>query len=149
MIAELVHDVVQKHLPEAEQSGVALGLDGAGAVQVEADIAMTERILDNLISNALRHAPDGGRVALTVTGQDGGAMVTVADNGPGIDAEEMAHLFEPFYQGSGNASGSHAGLGLAIAQRMTELQQGRISVHNRSQGGAEFRLWLPSPAAAG
>jgi len=149
MIAELVHDVVQKHLPEAEQSGVALGLDGAGAVQVEADIAMTERILDNLISNALRHAPEGGRVALTVTGKDGGAMVTVADNGPGIDAEEMAHLFEPFYQGGGHSSGGHAGLGLAIAQRMTELQQGRISVHNRSQAGAEFRLWLPSPAAAG
>ena len=144
MIAELVHDVVQKHQPEARQSGVELNLDGSVAVQVEADIAMAERILDNLISNAIRHAPAGGRVALTVTGQDGGAMVTVADNGPGIDAEEMAHLFEPFYQGGGHSSSGHAGLGLAIAQRMTELQQGRISVSNRDGGGAEFRVWLPS-----
>ncbi len=153
MIAELVHDVVQKRQPEAQQSGVDLNLAGAVAVQVEADIAMAERILDNLISNAIRHVPPGGLVALTVTETDGGALVTVADNGPGIEAEEMEHLFEPFYQGSGNSGGGHAGLGLAIAQRMTELQQGRISVHNRPQGGAEFRVWLPSsqvqPVAAG
>ncbi|MBW4935279.1 sensor histidine kinase [Marinobacter sp. F4206] len=143
MIAELVHDVVQKHQPEAQRAAVTLDIVGADAVMVTADIAMTERILDNLISNAIGHAPANSRITLAVERSDGGASITVADVGPGIDTDDLEHLFEPFYQASGAARTGHAGLGLAIAQRMAELQKGRISVTNGALAGAEFRVWLP------
>ncbi len=144
LLAELVHDVVQKHEPEAERAGLALAIVDADPVMVTADIAMTERILDNLISNAIGHGPAGSRVTVAVRASDGGASILVADAGPGIDPEDLAHLFEPFYQASGAASAGHAGLGLAIAQRLAELQKGRISAHNGDPAGAEFRVWLPA-----
>lgn len=81
LIAELVHDVVQKHQPEAERAGVGMVIAAADAVMVRADIAMTERILDNLISNAVSHSPADSQVTLAVQGADGGARVTVADAG--------------------------------------------------------------------
>ncbi len=147
MLAELLHDVVQKHQPEAEQSSVRLRITDADEVMALADIAMTERILDNLISNAIAHSPVNTDVRLAVR-QDGDAvLMTVADSGAGIHPQDRAHLFEPFYQGTGAANTGHAGLGLAIARRMVELQRGRIEVENLEPTGAEFRVWLP-PAGA-
>ncbi len=143
LVAELVHDVVQKHQPEAERAGVALSIAAADPVMVRADIAMTERILDNLISNAVSHSPADSQVTLAVQGADGGARVTVADAGPGINEDDLAQLFEPFYQAANAARTGHAGLGLAIAQRMAQLQKGQLSVQNGPSAGAEFQVWLP------
>ena len=143
LVAELVHDVVQKHQPEAERAGVALSIAAADPVMVRADIAMTERILDNLISNAVSHSPADSQVTLAVQGADGGARVTVADAGPGINEDDLAQLFEPFYQAANAARTGHAGLGLAIAQRMAQLQKGQLSVQNGAAAGAEFQVWLP------
>ncbi len=143
LVAELVHDVVQKHQPEAERAGVALSIAAADRVMVWADIAMTERILDNLISNAVSHSPADSQVTLAVQGADGGARVTVADAGPGINEDDLAQLFEPFYQAANAARTGHAGLGLAIAQRMAQLQKGQLSVQNGASAGAEFQVWLP------
>jgi signal transduction histidine kinase len=143
MIAELVHDVVQKHQPEAERAGVSLEIAEADAVMAQADIAMVERILDNLISNAVGHSPVGGAVVLEVSGTGNGVDITVSDSGGGIDPADINHLFEPFYQGATASRAGHAGLGLAIAQRMAELQKGYMTVQNNAQKGAEFRVWLP------
>lgn len=143
MMAELLHDVVQKHQPEAERASVRLRITDADGVMVMADIAMTERVLDNLISNAIAHAPADSEVALAVR-QDGDAvLLTVSDAGAGIDPQDSAHLFEPFYQGGGATNAGHAGLGLAIARRMVDLQQGRIEVRNLDPTGAQFRVRLP------
>lgn len=144
MMAELVHDVVQKHQPESERTSVRLRITHADGVMALADIAMTERVLDNLISNAIAHAPSNSDVALAVR-QDGDAvMLTVADAGTGIHPQDRTHLFEPFYQGTGAVNAGHAGLGLAIARRMVELQKGRIDVRNLEPTGAEFQVWLPA-----
>lgn len=143
LVAELVHDVVQKHQPEAERAGVTLVIAAAYPVMVRADIAMTERILDNLISNAVSHSPTDSQVTLAVRSADGGARVTVADAGPGINEDDLAQLFEPFYQAANAARTGHAGLGLAIAQRMAQLQKGQLSVQNGVTAGAEFQIWLP------
>ncbi|MEO9523178.1 sensor histidine kinase [Marinobacter alexandrii] len=143
LIAELVHDVVQKHQPEAESAGVNLVIAAADPVMVRADIAMTERILDNLISNAVSHSPANSQVTLAVQGADGGARVTVADAGPGINDDDLAQLFDPFYQAANADRTGHAGLGLAIAQRMAQLQKGQLSAQNGASAGAEFQIWLP------
>lgn len=143
MIAELVHDVVQKHQPEAESAAVSLKVAEAAAVIVQADIAMVERILDNLISNAIGHSPVDSPVILQVSAAGDGACITVTDSGAGIDPSDINHLFEPFFQGATATRAGHAGLGLAIAQRMAELQKGYMEVQNSPDKGAEFRVWLP------
>ena len=144
VVAELLHDVVQKHQPEAEHAGVELSIVSVAPVQVLADIAMTERVLDNLISNAISHSPKNSAITLGVVEGEGGAAITVADAGPGINDEDLEHIFEPFYQATGASRTGHAGLGLAIAQRMVSLQQGKLSVRNA--GGAVFTVWLPLAA---
>lgn len=142
-VAELVHDVLQKHTPGAEQNNVSLNAGQVEPAIVNADIAMTERVLDNLISNAIRHSPAGTNVRVSVAADANGVNIHVADSGPGIDEQALAHIFTPFYQAPGTNRSGHAGLGLAIARRMAELQQGCITVRNRSAGGAEFSFWLP------
>jgi len=143
MVAELAHDVVQKHTPGAGQNSVSLSIGTVEPAMVNADIAMTERVLDNLISNAISHSPAGTKVQVSVVADATGVSIRVADSGPGIDEKALAHIFTPFYQAPGANRSGHAGLGLAIARRMAELQQGHITVHNRPAGGAEFLFWLP------
>ncbi|MBU2955012.1 ATP-binding protein [Marinobacter sp. F3R08] len=146
VMAELLHDVVQKHQPEAERAGVALSIVSVAPLRVLADIAMTERVLDNLISNAISHSPTASEVTLSVTERDGGAEITVADAGPGIAEKDLEHVFEPFYQAADASRSGHVGLGLAIAQRMVSLQQGRLCVRN--DNGAVFNVWLPLAGAS-
>ncbi len=143
MPAELLHDVVQKHRPKAEQASVVLNITGAQPAMVRADIAMTERVLDNLIGNAIDHSPRGAEVKLSVFSDSGGVEICVLDAGKGIAPEDIDHVFDPFYQAPGASRSGHAGLGLAIARRMAELQQGRVSVENHPGAGAAFRFWLP------
>jgi len=104
---------------------------------------MAERVLDNLISNAISHSPAGTKVRVSVAADANGVSIHVSDSGSGIDEQALAHIFTPFYQAPGANRSGHAGLGLAIARRMAELQQGHITVHNRPVGGAEFLFWLP------
>jgi len=143
MPAELLHDVVQKHRPKAEQAGVTLNIINVQPAMVHADIAMTERVLDNLIGNAVDHSPAGAEVKLSVTADSRGVEICVRDAGEGIGQQDIDHVFDPFYQAPGASRSGHAGLGLAIARRMAELQQGRVSVESQPGEGAEFRFWLP------
>lgn len=143
LLSELVHDVVQKHQPEADRASVRLRITHADSVMVLADIAMTERVLDNLISNAVAHSGADSEVSLAVERKQDEAVLSVSDAGKGINPEDLDSLFEPFYQGSGANRTGHAGLGLAIARRMVELQNGRIHVVNLEPTGAGFRVELP------
>jgi signal transduction histidine kinase len=142
-LAELVHDVVQKHCPAARDSQLELTLSGDPDLPTAyADLAMTERVLVNLIGNAIAYSPAGGRIEVIV-GQDGGVPeVCVHDTGPGIPEQDLPHIFEPFYRGKSSGAG-HAGLGLAIARRIMVLQGGDIRVENRPFGGASFCIRLP------
>ncbi|MEJ1382624.1 MAG: HAMP domain-containing sensor histidine kinase [Candidatus Sedimenticola sp. (ex Thyasira tokunagai)] len=144
-IAELLQDVAQKFRLHAEKSQVQLRMSPpATAPLITADIALTERLLDNLISNAIEHTPVGGLVDLSLTTGECTVSVTVTDSGSGIDEDDLPRLFEPFYQGKnrGGTSG-HAGLGLAIAKRIAELQDGELTVQNSVKSGASFCFTLP------
>jgi signal transduction histidine kinase len=145
VLPELVQDVVQKFLLQAQTAAVVLNLSPPSPLPpVSADIALTERLLDNLITNALDHTPSGGRIDVQVRVQGKMVQVLVADSGPGVPTADLAHIFEPFYRSLDTAKdGSHAGLGLAIARRISELQGGDLTVENRPEGGACFILALP------
>jgi signal transduction histidine kinase len=144
-IAELMQDVVQKFQLRVRQAGVTLDWRiPDNPPFVNADFALTERVLDNLIINALDHVQEGGSISLRLTRKERDAVVSVTDSGRGIREEDLAHIFDPFYtkRVSGHG-GNHAGLGLAIAQRIVELQAGRISAGNSEAGGACFSFTLP------
>jgi two-component system sensor histidine kinase GlrK len=107
-------------------------------------------IVDNLLSNAIKYSPRSGLVGIRLGVDDGGVVLDVIDQGPGIDAADRPHIFESFYQGSpapdGRIKGS--GLGLAIAREYALAHGGRIELLDRTDGkrGAHFRLWLPLAA---
>jgi signal transduction histidine kinase len=145
-IAELVQDVMQKFQLRANQSGIGLSCAPPREQHfVMADFALTERVLNNLISNAFDHVRAGGTIRLEIEPQTAALVqVTVSDDGSGIAADDLPHIFDPFYRSSKAGGGSgHAGLGLAIARRMVELQGGEIAAENNPAGGTCFRFTLP------
>ena len=151
-LAELVHDVVQKHGPEAEKKALTLTVTGNPKIPLAfADLAMTERVLDNLIGNGIAYSPEDSHISIGLGEVDGWPEVCVMDAGPGIAPEDLPHIFEPFYRcdtGRSDTSGEagHAGLGLAIARRIMSLQGGDIQAANRDGGGASFCIRLPVSA---
>jgi signal transduction histidine kinase len=104
------------------------------------------QIVANLVSNALKHAPDCGRVLVQVapSGADASSQlqVSVADDGPGIPAEELEHLFDRFWRGQSTRAGG-SGLGLAISRELVRAHGGRIWAESAPGRGAIFRFTLP------
>jgi predicted ATPase/signal transduction histidine kinase len=145
-LAELVSDVLQKFRLIAAGKQVALRVDAEpGLALVDADLSLIERVLDNLIGNALKHTPPGGGVCVRLVADESAVEVNVVDNGVGIALSDLPFVFDRFYRaGAGpqarDANG--AGLGLAITKRILELH-GR-TVDARSDGtGSCFRFSLP------
>jgi len=107
---------------------------------VQADPAKVERIVDNLLGNALKHTPREARIWLRVEVLDRGGLIIVEDDGPGVPDEEREAIFD-IYRRSSQAPGS--GIGLSLVRRFAELHGGRAWVAERPGGGASFKVWLP------
>ena len=103
-----------------------------------------ERVLMNLLTNALRHTPSDGAVAIRVEPLPGEVRVAVEDSGDGLDAQARARMFERFWRGDPSRSSRGAGLGLAIARGLVEAQGGRIWAEDREGGGARVCFTLPA-----
>src|SRR6266508_3342163 len=118
-------------------------------VQIAVDSAKVERIVENLLVNASRHTPPGTPIWVRVDRHDPGALLTVADAGPGVPVEQRERIFQPFHRGPSAAS--HApgsGVGLALVAQFAGLHGGRAWVEPRAGGGACFQVLLPdSPEA--
>lgn len=141
---ELIQDVVQKHTPEAERHGQALQVRGEHPLpMVKGDLSMTERVLDNLIVNAMNYSPAETTIQLNLSVDRDQLVVAVNDQGAGIAEADLDHVFDPLYRGQSGDGRGHAGLGLAIARRIMELQGGDIEAGNRPSGGASFVIRLP------
>ena len=109
------------------------------------DPARIEQILNNLLSNALRYTPDGGKIEVALKADAKKMLVSVHDNGPGISEEALPYIFERFYRADRSRSRSEggSGLGLAIALQIAVLHGGTLTAENDPQGGAVFTLSLP------
>jgi two-component system OmpR family sensor kinase len=148
-IGELLQDITYKYQLVAENKGVKLTSEMTpGLPFVLADIGMIERVLENLIENALRHTLSGGSVKLRLQLVNDRVQVQIADTGSGIAAEDIDRIFDRFYRAPANVSSSSgksgAGLGLAIVKRILELHGSSIDVHSRPNEGAVFTFDLPA-----
>jgi signal transduction histidine kinase len=98
----------------------------------------------NLLSNALRHTPPGGRIDVRASVEGEHVVLEVLDTGPGIAAEDLAHVFERFYRGAGAEASSGSGIGLAVAAELVAAHDGTIQARNLPEGGAAFTVRLPA-----
>lgn len=144
-LGELLDDLAMRFAPAAEARSVKIVASyGEGLPLVRIDAALIERALANLIDNALRYSTESGIVSLKAFTHESGVAITVADSGIGIAEKDIAQVFDRFFQGSRHREGrGHAGLGLAIVQRVAHLHGGTVNAANQTTGGAVFTIWLP------
>ena len=145
-INELAHDVVQKFNLLAEERQITIQIDHNPQLPfVNADIAMIERVIENLLDNAVRHTSPGGSIRLTFSAQNGDISVCVIDTGCGIAEEDLPHIFDRFYHRDRTqaSKAGYSGLGLAIAKRILELHNKNIRVESKAGAGTTFTFFLP------
>ena len=145
-LTELVHDVVQQLAPVARARAVVLRVAPAPTVPFAcADVGLLERVLQNLLDNALRHTPAGGQVCVDVAPANGRLALHVRDTGPGIAPPDLPHIFNRFYRTDQvrRKSQGGLGLGLAIARRIVELHGGELTASSPPGQGACFTFSVP------
>jgi signal transduction histidine kinase len=150
-LAELLQDVVQNYRLAAQQRGVTVQLSTGshGEARVLADIAMIERVLQNLVDNALRHTRKGGLVCLALENRGAFMEISVSDTGNGISSEHLPHIFERYWRATDvddHAASTSSGLGLAIVKRILDLHGSTVQVHSEPMRGTRFGFVLPQAA---
>ena len=148
--AEVAEDVVASFAGAATRKDVSLRRTDRGAPPVVTDPERLRRILENLVDNAVKYTPAGGRVEVTTSaGPDGSARIEVADNGPGIAGEHLARIFERFYRVDRARSRElgGTGLGLSIVKHLAEGMGASVSVESEPGRGARFIVTLPGKPA--
>jgi signal transduction histidine kinase len=135
----------------AQERQIAFAVQTPAGVAAQGDPEKLMRVFLNLLGNAFKFAPDGGRVGCQLRVEGDRALVTVADNGPGVKPELRQAIFERFHQGDGDSRRRFGGtgLGLAIAQEFVALHGGTITVGEAPEGGALFSVELPLRVPAG
>jgi two-component system, OmpR family, sensor kinase len=144
-VTDLVEAAVVAVRPRARQQGVVVVSDCFPDVLVHAAPVATKVALANILDNAVKFSPAGGRVRVAVTAPDGEAVIAVSDTGPGVAPEDAERLFQPFYRGKASRAAGvpGVGLGLAISRVLVQRQGGRISLDASDKEGATFSVHLP------
>jgi two-component system, OmpR family, sensor histidine kinase KdpD len=140
-VAELIHRSVDETEDHSTHAVHVL----VDPFEVSLDAPKVERIVENLLTNALRHTPPEAQIWVCAEPRDGGLLLKVEDDGPGIPKELREEIFEPFRQAPGSATGHSpgVGVGLSLVKRFAELHGGRAWVEERPGGGASFHVTIP------
>jgi signal transduction histidine kinase len=137
----LAEDALRSFASIAEEEGVTLSFEAPERAPVDADPVRLAEVLQNLLSNAIRHTPRGGRVLAEIAIEGGELRFSVTDTGPGIPAELVPHVFDRFVR---SADTGGTGLGLAIAKRLVEAHGGTIQAMEPNGGGTRIAFTIPS-----
>ncbi|MEV7037005.1 HAMP domain-containing sensor histidine kinase [Amycolatopsis sp. NPDC051061] len=149
--AELAGHVAAAHADRAAEAGVTLTVSAHGETGFEADPVRLRQIVSNLVTNAVRHTPAGGRVTIHVSSTVDEVVIAVADTGTGIAAEDLPHVFDRFWRAEKSRSRQTggSGLGLAIVRHLVQAHGGSIDVESEVDSGSTFTVRLPKPDLRG
>jgi signal transduction histidine kinase len=146
-LAPLIAGVASAYRVLAERKGQRIDVDIATADStIDGDEARLREVLDNLVSNAVKFTPPGGRIAVSLSASDGHLRLAVRDTGPGLTADDRQHLFQAFERLSARPTANEpsTGLGLSIAKKIVELHGGRIWAESTPGAGSTFVVELPA-----
>jgi len=144
-LAELVQDVAQKFRLAAETKQIKLQTRFLADIPfVTADIGLIERVLENLIQNALRYTPAGGTISVALSHKATAVAVQISDTGCGIPEQDLPHIFDRFYRGDQQQRSDGAGLGLAITKRILELHGSTLEAQSTLNVGTTVTFQLPT-----
>lgn len=143
-LSELLGEIVDDSRIEAGAHGCALKLQSAGAAAIDGDPELLRRAVENVVRNAIRYAPAGSEIEVSLASANGAARISVRDYGPGVPEQTLPLLFEPFYRvdSDRNRGSGGVGLGLSIARRAIQLHRGTIHAVN-AQPGLRVEIELP------
>jgi two-component system OmpR family sensor kinase len=149
-LAELAATTAEQMSLLATDKNVSIDCESTAGVMVQGDPARLKQVVVNLLDNAIKYTPGGGRVRLTVRREQGHALLEVADNGVGIPAEALPHVFKRFFRVDSSRSREQggAGLGLAIVKSICSAHGADIEVISTVGAGSTFRLRQPLAADA-
>ncbi len=145
-LSDLISDTLESMRAQAEIKHQSLNGEIEGHIPLLSfDMRKIQRVLNNLVGNAIRYTPEGGKITLRAWAEFGKVLVSVIDNGEGINPTDLERIFEPFYRGERSRGREHggAGLGLAISKGLIEAHNGTIRVESREGKGSTFTFQLP------
>lgn len=145
-LKDILQAVASSHQAEATKKGIDLRLEVADLPPIYADIDCLRQAITNLLSNAIRYTPSGGKVNLTAQYLENHFVIQVIDTGIGIDSDSLPHIYDSFYRVDAARSTAGSGLGLTVAKRIIELQSGTISAESQENVGSTFTVTLPTHA---
>ena len=147
-IAASGESVLRQSRAMANKADVALRFAAHGEVVALADADAVRRIWDNLVSNAIKYSAPGDTVTLTAASRGAMSILQVSDTGAGMDADDLARIAKPFAQGRNAKGRAGTGLGLAMVQRLAELQNGQVEIRTAPGAGTTVTVRLPAHAAS-
>jgi len=143
-VNRIVEEVIARLSPQAERAGIALSVDLADSLPlVPADRDRIHQVTANIVHNALKFTPSGGKVTLRTECNGDSVFVSVTDTGIGISKQDVPHIFERFFKADRSRSTSGTGLGLAIAKHVVQAHGGKIWVRSEDGKGSTFSFSLP------
>jgi signal transduction histidine kinase len=145
-LSELVHDIALEFKLDAERRGIRLIVEhGNSGTMTLGDIGLIQRVLENLVNNAVRFTPSGGEITLEISERSQSVAIAVSDTGPGIPEPDIPRIFDRFFRAEHGeeARSISSGLGLAIVKRILELHESTITVTSRMDVGTRFEFELP------
>jgi signal transduction histidine kinase len=145
-IVELVEEVIEAGQPLAEKKKQVIRISRPPSFVINGDTDRLREAIDNIVGNAIKYTPIGGKIDVEVASVGGEALIRVRDNGPGLSPEDQGRLFGRFQRLSAKPTGgeSSTGLGLSIAKQIIDLHGGRITAESGGAGkGTTFAIMLP------
>ncbi len=147
-LAALINEVMDLYSYAAEEKGVTVQVRATPALLLRADRMRLRQVIANLVDNAIKYTPEGGRVELETLESDGQALLVVRDTGIGIPAAEIERIWERLYRGDKSRSQRGLGLGLSLVKAVVERHQGSVEVKSDPKTGSVFSLRLPLAGTA-